>query len=104
LLWLKSAGPELLPGLRKFEADEAVSKDALVESLTRSGEAISAMLNKSIAGDGRVKGFKPHVTAFVGYLVAHEAHHRGQIVMTLKLEGAPVGKKTAFGLWEWGVR
>jgi len=104
LLWLKSSDPALLAGLRKIEADDAVSKDMLAESLTRSGDAIAAMLKKSIAGDGRVKGFKPHVTAFVGYLVAHEAHHRGQIVLTLKLEGTPVGKKTAFGLWEWGVR
>ena len=104
LLWLKSANPELLAGLRKFESDDAVSKDALSDSLTRSGAAITSMLKKSIESDGRIKGFKPHVSAFVGYLIAHEGHHRGQLTLTLNLEGAPLGKKTAFGLWEWGVR
>ena len=51
-----------------------------------------------------MKGFKPHVTAFAGYLISHESHHRGQIVWTLKDAGHPVDQKTSFGLWEWGVR
>jgi hypothetical protein len=29
----------------------------------RFGQAIKALLAKSIAGDGKVKGFKPHVVA-----------------------------------------
>jgi uncharacterized damage-inducible protein DinB len=52
----------------------------------------------------RIKGFKPHVVAFLGYLISHESHHRGQAGRALKLSGHPLDQKTAFGLWEWGVR
>ena len=48
--------------------------------------------------------FKPHVTAFVGYLISHESHHRGQIGWTLKNTGHPLDQKTSYGLWEWGAR
>ncbi len=41
---------------------------------------------------------------FWGYIISHESHHRGQIMMTLKQSGHPVDKKIQFGLWEWGVR
>jgi uncharacterized damage-inducible protein DinB len=57
-----------------------------------------------LAAGGKVKGFKPHVVAFVGYLISHESHHRGQIGWTLKNTGHPLSQKTAYGLWEWGVR
>jgi hypothetical protein len=53
---------------------------------------------------GRVKGFKPHATAFVGYLISHEAHHRSQIILALKQEGQPLDKKILYGIWEWGTR
>ena len=53
---------------------------------------------------GKIKGFKPHAVAFLGYLIAHESHHRGQVGWTLKNSDHPLNKKTAFGLWEWGVR
>ncbi|NQX60570.1 DinB family protein [Paenibacillus qinlingensis] len=48
--------------------------------------------------------FKPHPVAFLGYLISHESHHRGQIALLAKQLGFPLNKKTAFGVWEWGVR
>jgi uncharacterized damage-inducible protein DinB len=103
LMWLKPNGPELMKGLSKLEGDKP-DKAALETALKASGGAIEALLRKALAAGGKVKGFKPHVTAFVGYLISHESHHRGQIGWTLKNTGHPLDQKTAYGLWEWGVR
>ncbi len=103
LMWLKSAAPELMSGLEKIEGTDG-DKEALGKALEASGKAIEALLRKSIAGGGKVKGFKPHVVAFFGYLISHESHHRGQIGWTLKNSEHPLDQKTAYGLWEWGVR
>ena len=104
LMWLKSAAPELLAGLMKIEKEQAVDKKLLRKCLTESGEAIKSLLSKSVLDGGKVKGFKPHVTAFLGYLVSHESHHRGQILLSLKQAGKPLDKKILYGIWEWGVR
>lgn len=40
----------------------------------------------------------------VGYLVSHEAHHRGQVAVALKAAGKPVDRKVLYGMWEWGSR
>jgi uncharacterized damage-inducible protein DinB len=103
LMWLKSASAELLKDVAKLESKEG-SKEQLDTALKKSGAAIDSMLRKSIADGGKVKGFKPHVVAFLGYLISHESHHRGQIGWALKFSGHPLDKKTAFGIWEWGVR
>ena len=104
LMWLKSAAPELLKDLNKIENEQANDKKLLAQSLTDSGKAIGALLAQSVEAGGKVKGFKPHATAFLGYLISHESHHRGQIALTLKQAGKPVDKKISYGLWEWGVR
>jgi uncharacterized damage-inducible protein DinB len=103
LMWLKSAFPDLMEKLSKVE-NESASKEELKDALESSGEAIEALLKRSIGEGGKVKGFKPHAVAFLGYLISHESHHRGQIGWALKFSGHPLNKKTAFGLWEWGVR
>jgi uncharacterized damage-inducible protein DinB len=104
LMWLKSAAPDLLAGLNKVEKEQAHNKETLRSALDQSGKAIQTLLSKAFENGGRVKGFKPHAMAFLGYLISHESHHRGQIALTLKQSGHPLDKKVQFGLWEWGSR
>ena len=104
LMWLKASAPDLLQGLTKIENEHAKDKKLLRKSLVDSGVAIATLLTNSLAAGGKVKGFKPHTAAFLGYLISHESHHRGQIALTLKQAGKPLDKKIGFGLWEWGVR
>ena len=103
LMWLKAASPDLLSGLDKIEDKEGITRKSLTTSLEQSSQAIRTLLSKGI-DEGKIKGFKPHAAAFLGYLISHESHHRGQIVLSLKQSGHPVDKKVGFGIWEWGVR
>ncbi|MET0754042.1 MAG: DinB family protein [Pyrinomonadaceae bacterium] len=104
LMWIKASLPEILEKSAKIEKENALDKAVLQKSLTASGEMISELLAKSIENGGKVKGFKPHVTAFLAYLTSHEAHHRSQIIIALKQSGNPPDKKILFGIWEWGTR
>jgi uncharacterized damage-inducible protein DinB len=104
LMWLKQAAPELTDKLQKIEKEDATSKQLLQQSITDSGLAINLLLTRSFESGGKIKGFKPHAVAFLGYLISHESHHRGQIALSLKQAGHPLSKKVLFGIWEWGVR
>ena len=103
LMWLKSAAPDLLEGLEKLEKEAVHDKQALLDSLARSGAQIVELLRRGLES-GRIKGFKPHPVAFAGYLISHESYHRGEIGIVLTQSGHPLDKKISFGMWEWGVR
>lgn len=102
LMWLKASAPALLEGIDKLEK-ENINKALLLQALTSSGAAIEQLLTKGFE-DGKIKGIKPYPMTFLGYLISHESHHRGQIMLTVKQAGHPVDKKVQFGLWEWGSR
>lgn len=102
LMWVKAAYPELLKGQNKIEK-VAITKKLLTDELNKSETAITALLQTRFE-QGKIKGFKPHPAAFLGYLISHESHHRGQIMLCLKQSGHPVDRKVQYGLWEWGVR
>jgi len=102
-MWLKVAMPDALKKLTKIEKDTPIDKPLLVKLLTDSGTAMSELLAVSCE-TGKVKNFKPHVTAFLGYLIAHDAHHRSQVIIALKQSGHKVDQKIGYGIWEWGSR
>lgn len=102
LMWLKAANPDLLNGQSKIEK-VAITKQSLKDELNKSATAITALLQSGFE-QGKIKGFKPHPAAFFGYLISHESHHRGQIMLCLKQSGHPVDQKVQYGLWEWGSR
>lgn len=102
LMWLKAANPDLLKGQNKVEK-EIITKQLLIAELTNSTTAISSLLQNGFE-EGRIKGFKPHPTAFLAYIISHESHHRGQIMLSLKQSGHSVSKKIQYGLWEWSSR
>jgi len=100
LMWLKSAATDLLEGIEKLESG---TPEGVIKALEASAEAIALLLERASVDD-RIKGFKPHRTAYLGYLISHETHHRAQAELILREFGSPLPDKTAYGLWEWGVR
>ncbi len=102
LMWLKAAGfKATIPG--KLESDN-ITPSVAIRALDDSFEALSEVLRESLSADGRIKGFKPDVASFIAYLVAHDAHHRGQISMLARQLGHPLPHGANFGMWEWGTR
>jgi uncharacterized damage-inducible protein DinB len=102
LMWLKSVGKnESAPA--KLEGD-SVSKEDAISALEESWRVLDEVLRDSLRADGRIKGFKPDAGSFVAYLIAHDAHHRGQISMLARYLGHPVSQSAMYGLWEWGTR
>ena len=102
VMWLKAAakGSKIPEQLEKSTVTVAQAAKALDQSFV----ALEAVLKSALESDGRVKGFRPDVAGFVGYLIAHDAHHRGQISMLARQVGHPISQKAMFGMWEWGSR
>ena len=75
-----------------------------MRALEHSRLALCAVISGALATDGRIKGFRPDVAGFLGYLIAHDAHHRGQVAMLARQVGHPLPQKAMFGMWEWGTR
>jgi len=101
VMWLKAAKAEDIP--EQLDRDMVTTAQA-VRALESSRAALHKLCRQAVETDGRIKGFRPDVAGFVGYLIAHDAHHRGQIAMLARQLGHPLSQKTVFGIWGWGKR
>lgn len=102
VMWLKAANKN---GEIPAQLDRTkVTPTQALHAMEKSRHALSIVLSRALEGDGRVKGFRPDVAGFLGYLIAHDAHHRGQIAMLARQVGHPLPQKAMFGMWEWGSR
>lgn len=102
LMWLKASAPKLMEGVEKIEKEQ-ITRQIIADGLNASSAAIEALLQQGFE-ENKIKGIKPYPMTFLGYMISHESHHRGQIMLALKQAGHPVDKKVQYGMWEWGSR
>lgn len=101
VMWLKAVkAPEVPEQLDRA----SVTPEQAIPALESSRASLHKVVRGALETDGRIKGFRPDVAGFVAYLIAHDAHHRGQIAMLARQLGHPLPQKTMFGMWEWGRR
>lgn len=99
----------LVVSAKEHEAPPKVERDKVTlaqakKALAASAKAMRGLLERSVAGGGRVKDFQPDVVGFLSYVVAHEAHHRGQVALLARQTGFPLPQDAGFGLWDWAAR
>ena len=91
----------LVSHLNTIKAEDIKSISMLKKCHTETADLIAQMLETGITQEGKIKGFKRGVIPLLGYFIHHEAHHRGNILLTLKLCGFKLPKELKYGLWEW---
>ncbi|MEM8510160.1 MAG: DinB family protein [Bacteroidota bacterium] len=84
----------------KLDKKFAQNKKKLEEALQKSSEKMNATLS-NIFHQESITGYKPNPVAFFSQMIAHESHHRGQIMATVTRNGLPIDKSVNFGLWNW---
>ena len=101
VMWLKAAKADEIPD----QLDRTtVSPAQAMRALESSRHALSVVISGALSSNGRIRNFRPDVAGFLGYLISHDAHHRGQITMLARQLGHPLPQKAMFGMWEWGRR
>ena len=98
---LEGRARDLAQPLDKFASKDSPSRERLQEALDASCDAVASFLVDVLAGVPKRRGFRKGVFTTLSYLVAHEAHHRGSILLTLKVSGHPVDKRIRDGIWGW---
>jgi uncharacterized damage-inducible protein DinB len=104
-MWVQMLGRRHgLAAPRRVDRRRATQRQ-VVAALAESGRAIGRLLEVGLANGGHLPGFSPpDVTHFMAYHVAHEGHHRGQIVMVARQLGHRLPAEVTNGLWQWARR
>jgi DinB family protein len=89
-----------------------VARRELLAALRRSSKGIGELLTLGLSNDGELPMSKGYVWRnlpldvghVLTYFVAHEGHHRGQLVMAARQLGHRLPIETTGGLWQWHIR
>lgn len=104
--WIKALGRR--HGIRppQLVNRSGVTPAELVRALDRSSEGIVALSRLGAMSGGNVprstwQNFPTDLPHFVAYFVAHEAHHRGQLILIARQLGHRLPREVAGGVWQW---
>jgi len=108
-MWIKSLGARHGIAVPRLVNRRVVRPPELMRSLARSSEGIIELIRLGVAHGGAVppafwQNFPTDLVHFLNYFVAHEAHHRGQLVMLARQLGHRLPRDVTDGLWQWKKR
>jgi len=111
-MWIKTLGQEHGSAVPRSVDRYKVKPKDLVAALERSGAGILGLLKFGIDHGGRIPASSSYVWRnlpldvghVLTYFVAHEGHHRGQIVMLGRQLGYRLPADVTNGLWLWSKR
>jgi uncharacterized damage-inducible protein DinB len=110
--WIRTLGQPHGVAVPALVDRRKVARRELLSALRRSSKGIEALLDLGMASGGELPPSKGYVWRnlpldvghVLAYFVAHEAHHRGQIVMLARQLGHRLPSQTTDGLWQWTTR
>jgi uncharacterized damage-inducible protein DinB len=111
-MWIRTLGREHGISVPASVDRRKVSRRELLSALRRSSKGIGALLELGIAAGGRVPPSKAYVWRnlpldvghVAAYFIAHEGHHRGQLVLLARQLGHRLPIEVTGGIWEWNKR
>ena len=98
---LQTRAEDLAEGLEPFASKESPDRDVVKAALEASCEAVGRFLVDVRDGVPKRRGFSKGWVTHLSYFVAHESHHRGSILLTLKQSGHRLSKDAANAIWNW---
>ena len=100
--WLEICAKDIFKKYKPLDKEAAFDRKTLRKAIEDSAKGIEELFSRSWDEGGKVKGFKKGLIPMLGYLISHESHHRGNILLTLKQSGEKIPDTVKWGLWEWG--
>ncbi|PWT93129.1 MAG: hypothetical protein C5B55_05130 [Blastocatellia bacterium] len=108
-MWIKMIGARQGVVVPRSVNGRTVQPSELSRALERSSRGMVDLIHLGIAHGGRIppadwQNFPTDLAHFLCYFVAHEAHHRGQLIMLAHQLGHRLPSDVAGGLWQWKKR
>jgi uncharacterized damage-inducible protein DinB len=107
--WIKMIGERHGVRVPRSVDGRTVRPSELKRALERSSRGMIELIRLGLSRDGAIppaawQNFPTDLVHFLSYFVAHEAHHRGQLVMLARQLGHRLPMEVTAGLWQWKKR